>query len=143
MESIAKLKPTPLSKISRSLARFVSTAGFKLMAGVVELANNQATQDVAAEAKVRLVTKVKSDIGAILEQEVADVQAGTDVNDMKPRFVKIVTHMRLLRDLVDGIASLPTDGASRHASLRQSLVDIRDKFEARFWDTPPPPPLFF
>lgn len=135
MESIARLKPTPISKISRSLARFASTAGFKLMVGVVELANTQASQDIAAEAKVRVVTKVKSEIEAVLEQEDADVRAGTDVQGMKPRFVKVVAQMRLLRDLVDGIASLPTDGASKHSSLRRSLVDIRNQFEARFWDT--------
>lgn len=105
------------------------------MVGVVELANTQASQDIAAEAKVRVVTKVKSEIEAVLEQEDADVRAGTDVQGMKPRFVKVVAQMRLLRDLVDGIASLPTDGASKHSSLRRSLVDIRNQFEARFWDT--------
>ena len=114
------LKAGSVAGISRQLARFAATAGFKrILLHLQETLSKQAV-DEAAETKAAELQTAMEDLRTMMEGEGANTSH---------EFMTIVKLLESLRGFMQLTAALPADANSKHGDLREQALKQRVDFE--------------
>ena len=122
MADSEELKAAKIKDISRNLARFPASPGFKQM--------QVCLRGAEARQKLEAVTESKLDELKALAVTVRNTMSENPFHMQKSRLMDCIGFLNTFRELLSGIASMPADPESKHVDLRDDLVGAKAEFEA-------------
>eukprot|EP00435_Cladocopium_sp_Y103_P036024 s1867_g9.t1 len=110
-----------IKDISKKLATFPTSTGYKQIMVCLREAESQAQMDKALDTKVAGLRDLEKEIEQIVSE---------GHNRQTARLMNAEKFLTTLQKVILGIATIPSDPSSKHVDLRDALVGAKNSFEA-------------